>query len=493
MDADATDGVQLLWDGADIVGSWIDQELAGSEFADERLGRRFGVLMGQFAKGLGTTIPLACGDWANTKAAYRFLDNDRVSEAEILAGHFASTRDRFAAIDGPVLVLHDTTEFSFTRENAGAIGVTRKVAKGHKDEGGRQRMHTVCGILMHSSLVVTTDGLPLGLAAVKLWTRKKFKGTNSLQGKTLDGGKHSVNTTRIPIEEKESVRWLENARQATATLGDPGRCIHVGDRESDIYELFCECDSLDAKFVFRTCVNRRAGDGETTVYEVMEEQRVKGVHRIRVTDNKGRPSTAVLEIKYAKIKVRPPIGKEKRYGDLDLTVIHASERGTPKGRDRIEWKLVTNLPVNCRADAIEKLEWYALRWKIEMFHKVLKSGCRAEDSKLRTADRLANLIAMMCILAWRVLWLTMLNRASPELPAKLVFTDVEIKLLEHLVPRKDGATKKTAGRFLTLLARLGGYLNRTRDAPPGNMVLWRGMARLTDIHLGYCLARDVGN
>jgi hypothetical protein len=187
------------------------------------------------SQGIGRTIPLACGDWAATKAAYRFLDNDRVGEADILAGHFAATRQRFDAVKGPVLVLHDTTEFSFTREAAEAIGITHKVAKGqHKDKKGRPRQHTVCGILMHSSLVVTADGLPLGLSAVKLWTRRHFKGTNALKGKGVDGGKHSVNTTRIPIEEKESVRWLENARQSTETLGYPSRLVHVGDREADI-------------------------------------------------------------------------------------------------------------------------------------------------------------------------------------------------------------------------------------------------------------------
>jgi len=450
--------------------------------------------MEQLSQGIGRTIPLACGDWAATKAAYRFLDNDRVSEAEILAGHFQATRERFAAVSEPILVLHDTTEFSYTRENAEAIGLTHKVAKGQKDKKSRQRMHTVCGILMHSSLVVTTDGLPLGLAAIKLWTRKKFKGTNALQGKTLDSsGKHSINTTRIPIEEKESIRWLQNAQQATATLGDPSRIVHVGDRESDIYELFCECAELKSHFLFRTCNDRRVAEGTETVLEVMEEQPVKSVHRIEVIDSKGKPSTAVLELKYHRLKVGPPLGKEKRYGDLELTVIHATERDAPKDRDPIEWKLVTDLPVTCKADAIEKLEWYALRWKIELFHKVLKSGCRAEDSKLRTAERLANLIAMMCILAWRVLWLTTTNRTSPELPATLVFTDTEIKLLEHLVPMKEESPKKTVGGFLIRLARLGGYLNRAGDSPPGNMVLWRGMARLTDIHLGYCLARDVGN
>lgn len=475
------------------MGSWIDQELAGCEFADARLGKRFGVLMEQLSQGIGRTLPLACGDWAATKAAYRFLDNDRVSEAEILAGHFAATRDRFAAVGSPVLVLHDTTEFSFTREDAHAVGITHKVAKGHKDQRGRQRMHTTCGILMHASLAVTIEGLPLGLAAIKLWTRKKFKGTNALMGRGIDGGKHSVNTTRIPIEKKESIRWLQNVRRSTTNLGAPERCVHVGDRESDIYELFCECASLGSHFVFRTCVDRRSGDGEATVIEVMEEQPVKAVHRVEVMDAKGRPATAVLEMKYHRLQVCPPIGKEKRYGNLTLTVIHAQEQGQPKDRDPIDWKLVTDLPVACKAQAIEKLDWYSMRWKIETFHKILKSGCRAEDSKLRTAERLANLIAMMCILSWRVLWLTMTNRVSPELPATLVFTETEIKLMDHLVPNKGGSTKKTVGVYLIKLARLGGFLARKGDGHPGNMVLWRGMARLTDIHLGYGVGRDVGN
>jgi hypothetical protein len=128
-----------------------------------------------------------------------------------------------------------------------------------------------------------------------------------------------------------------------------------------------------------------------------------------------------------------------------------------------------------------------------LFHKVLKSGCRAGDSRLRSAERLANLIAILCILAWRVLWMCMVNRVSPDLPAGLVFTETEIKLLEQLVPVEDSSSRKGVGDFLIRLAKLGGYLGRTRDAPPGNTVLWRGMARLTDIHLGFCLAQIVGN
>lgn len=475
------------------MGSWIDQELAGCVFPDERLGRRFNVLVEQLAHGLGQTLPLACGDWASTKAAYRFLDNRRVSEQKILAGHFQATQARLASVAGPILVLHDTTEFSFTRRDTQAIGQTRKTLAGPQKIDGRWRLHAVCGILMHSSLAVTTAGLPLGLTAVKLWTRKKFKGTHALKGKGVDGGTHAVNSTRIPIEKKESIRWLQNMRQSVANLGDGDRCVHIADRESDIYELFCDCKSLNTHFVVRTCVDRRSDAGRQTVAAAMRAQRVKAVHRVEVRDTQAKLSTAVLEIKYHRLQVCPPIGKEKRYPDLTLTVIYAQERGQPKGRDPVNWKLITDLPVTCKADAIEKLNWYTLRWKIETFHKILKSGCRAENSKLRSAERLANLIAILCILAWRVLWLCMVHRASPELPARLVFTDTEITILERLVPLKDGLRKRTVGRFLIRLAKLGGYLDRTRDPPPGNMVLWRGMARLTDIHLGFTLAKDVGN
>ncbi len=206
------------------MGSWVDQELAGCKFADARLGKRFGILIGQLSQGIGRTIPLACCDWAATKAAYRFLDNDRVDEADILAGHFAATRERVAAVDGPVLVLHDTTEFSFTREDAEAIGLTHKVAKGQKDGHGRQRMHTVCGILMHSSLVVTTDGLPLGLAAIKLWTRQKFKGTNALKGKSSRGPTPSRARRSTPANTRSTPPGSRSRRRrASVGFRTPGK------------------------------------------------------------------------------------------------------------------------------------------------------------------------------------------------------------------------------------------------------------------------------
>lgn len=471
------------------TSTWFDREIAGFRLADQRLNKRLGRLLERMGDAMGASIPLACQDWANTKAAYRFFSNERISEAEILAGHFEATRDRFAATDGPILVLQDTTEFTYQRERPERIGLTYRVNSG-KDKAGRFRMHTVCGLLMHSSLAVTTQGLPLGLAAVKFWTREKFKGTAALKKK--------INPTRVPIEDKESIRWLENLRQSTSLFGDPARCVHIGDRESDIYELFCTAAELGTHFLVRTCVDRLAGDGGHTIADDMAQTAIAGQHQVEVCDSKGRLETAVVELRYRSIRVLPPIGKQKRYPALTLTVLYAQERNEPTDRPKIDWKLITDLPVATHEAAVEKLRWYALRWKIETFHKILESGCRAEEARLRTAERLVKLISVFCILSWRVFWMTMLNRSAPNASPSLALTRIEAALLDLLVPDLDRPPrrKKTLSNYLIKIARLGGYLARASDPPPGNTVMWRGLSRLTDIKLGATLRRTqqlVGN
>ena len=197
-----------------------------------------------------------------------------------------------------------------------------------------------------------------------------------------------------------------------------------------------------------------------------------------------------MDIKYEQLQVLPPEGKWKDYTDLTLTVIHAVERGTPRGREKIAWKLLTNLPVKTLKSAIEKLNWYALRWKIEVFHKILNRAVRPRNPNCEAPERLANLIAIFCIIGWRVFWLTMLHRAEPDLPPAIALDTTEIFLLDQLVKTKPEATssKATVSDYIIKIARLGGYLNRASDPPPGNMVMWRGMTKLNDIHLGFLLS-----
>ena len=362
------------------------------------------------------------------------------------------------------------------------MGFTTNVSSG-KDKRGRERMHTVCGLLMHSSLVATTDGLPLGIAAAKFWTRKKFKGTNALRRR--------INPTRVPIEGKESMRWLDNLRQSTELLDDPARCVHICDR--DIWELFCLAREMDTHFLIRRFANRLAEDGSHTVASIMAGEKVRGLHRFALRDDKGKPGIAQVELSYRRMTIRPPIAKQKRYPALVLTVLHAREPEEPVGRPRIDWKLITDLPVDSHADAVEKLQWYAMRWKIEVFHKILKSGCRAEQARLRTAERLVRLLAVFCILSWRVFWLTMLNRVKPDLEPSLVLTGFETDILDRLIPdpTADPSPARTLSLYLIKIARLGGYLARAKDPPPGNIVIWRGLSRLNDIALGATLQINV--
>ena len=214
------------------------------------------------ADAMGESIPLACRDWANTKAAYRFFANDRVGEGDILSGHFEATRRRVAAARGPILVLQDTTEFSYERERPDRVGQTCRVNSG-KDKRGRVRMHTVCGLLMHASLAVTTEGLPLGLGGGEVLDPEEVQGNQRPQ----EADQSDAGSDRAA---RKASAGSSNMRQTTELFGDPARCIHIGDRESDIYEFFCLARDLGTHFLVRTCVDRLADDWRTTVARVMD-------------------------------------------------------------------------------------------------------------------------------------------------------------------------------------------------------------------------------
>lgn len=463
---------------------WQDAELAGAGLPDKRLGRRLHRLLDQLSSAPGQPVPAACGDWAATKAAYRFFDNPRVTEHGVLAGHFAATGARCAASERPILLLQDTTEFIYSRAKPERIGFTKTINGGRYKAGQPNRL-TLCGVLMHASLAVTLAGTPLGLTAVKFWTRSKFKGTWTL--------KRHVNPTRVPIETKESYRWLENLRQSMALIAAPERCVHVADRESDIYELFCLAQDLGTRFLVRVQTDRLADpppnapqqDAAHRVFAQLDAAPWSGRHRVAVGGDAGE--TACLQVKFAVIETLPPIGKRKRYSPQILTYIQARELDPPSDRPPINWKLVTNLPIADLAGAVEKLDWYALRWKAEVFHKVMKSGCRAEEVRLQTAERLAKFLALVAVVSWRIFFVTMSARVKPDAPPDTVLTAAEINALDRIdeARSRPRLQRRALADYLLQIAMLG-----NRDPPPGNMVVWRGLTRLHDINVGITIGAD---
>ena len=457
-----------------ISTAWVDSELSAGQFADARHGARLNSLVHSMAESIGRSIPLACEDWANTKAAYRLFSNERISDKEILSGHLAATSGRVSAGDGPVLVLHDTTEFTFKRGDTQAVGWPSD----HKNGAGKGRVavrrHTEHSVFMHAGLVVTPRGLPLGLAAVRLWTRPEKSLRKSLSARELQAR---------PAEQKESYRWLENLRESTQRLG-PGNCIHVGDREADMLALFNAAQDLDTHFLVRITGKRATDEQGASVDSVMKKVPVAGTRHVTFKDVKGTTHTAELQVRFCRMTLVRSKHKRKDCPPVEATIIYASEKAKPEGRARLDWKLVTNLDVSSLADATEKLDWYAMRWKIEIFHKILKSGCNVEESKLQTTHRLTNLIAVSCIVAWRVFWMTMINRSQKSVPAHLVLTELEMRILDRRVKDRKPPGCKDLAYYINKIARLGGYLDRANDPPPGNVVMWRGLSKLADIVIG---------
>jgi len=457
--------------------SW-EKELENSNFYDLRIKKRLLNLITSLSGNVGSSIPFACQDWANTKGAYRFLSNENFTEAEILQGHFESTASRINHSSGPLLILHDTTEITFNRKSPREIGYTRKCAN-RKGLFGHDIERAMCGILMHSSLAITPEGVPLGLTANKFWSRDKFKNSKALY--------RGTNATRIPIEEKESYRWLDGISMSHKDINSPKNLVHIGDRESDIFEFFNRAIQERSNFLVRVKVDRRSD--KDTIFTNISKSKIIGTYNLHFKDRKGNDINTMLDVRAESMIVRPPFGpKSKIYPDLNLTIITARERRQPKGRERIEWKLMTNLIVQNLEDAVEKLKWYSLRWKIEVFFKILKSGCKITDSKLRTAESLSKMISINCLIAWRIFWMTMIIRESTSITPMIGISETEKIILDKLKPDTE---PPTLAKYFLKIAKLGGYLARSSDPPPGNTVMWRGISKLQDIVLGIEIGKEI--
>ena len=444
-------------------------ETEGGTFRDKRHQARLAEVLRVAADHIGETIPAACTGWGETKATYEFLNGDKngITEWNILSGHFAATGKRIAAEPGMVLVPHDTTDCVFRRSASETDEEGNCKPVYQKNVDGTVKVRTKFCVHLHISYAMTPDGRQLGIASAQVYTREKFGGTAALI--------RSESPTRLRPGHKESIRWIDGLGQATDLCGDPKKCVHIADRESDSYEFIDAACKKGTNYLIRI-KNDRSTDEEMHVSELMKLSAVRGVHLVRVKDKEGNDDVAKLEIRARVVNILPPVRKRKDLEPLVATVIYAEEKGEPKKRERISWKLMTNLPVRSRKHAIKMLDWYALRWKIEVFNKALKSGCNTEGSKLRTAQRLTNLIAINCIVAWRVCKLTMLNRAQPNGPPEEHLTQQEMEILDEQVDDMPGTTgRKTLGDYIIKIAKLGGYLARKSDAPPGNIVMKRGV------------------
>lgn len=445
---------------------WAFRELMDAEFGDLRLTERLVKLVEALSRAPEASVPEACGSAGAAKAAYRFWNNPKVSGAAILKPHVQRTAQR-AAKEPVVLAVQDRTslDFSSHRRTAG-LGYLKK---------RHER-----GILLHQVLAVSPQGVPLGLLHQQFWTRplEEF-------GKKKQRG-------RKVTARKETQAWLVGLRAARAALPDHPCIVVVGDRESDIYDLFAAPRDEHTHLLVRVRDWRRRVNHPAKqlgrAMRTVAPQATVSVEIPRADQKPGRQ--AVLTLRWTSLEILRPANHPDRTAPatLRLWFLLAEEESPPPGETPIRWLLASTLPIDTLDDASQTLLRYTYRWRLEQLHFVEKSGCCVEHLELETVERLERAIATYSLVAWQLLWLTYLARKAPELSCVEVLPGHSWQVLCLATPPQQLPDKPpTLREAVRRIAKLGGFLGRKGDGEPGVETLWRGWRRLVDLTTGYDL------
>ncbi len=471
---------------SEMSSDWAEREFGGAQLYDNRLRKRLTSLARDFYAQPGTLIPqMMSGQMAKSVAAYRFFSNERIDMQSLLHGHVEATLERMAQ-HKVVLAVQDTSTLNYTGLQAteGLGPINNKADKS-------------VGMMLHPTLAVSMDGTPLGLLDVQCWARDPEQ-----KGKAKD-------RTNKPIEEKESYRWLRSYEAAAVAQREcpDTMVVSVGDRESDIYELFdlaYKSDNQPHVLVRADKGRKRKAKAANTqddlapLWEMMGAQPVAGQQQVFVPGNGSRRARiAELEVRHCKVTLKAPEPTPHKKGliPLELWAVYATEVDPPEEVTRpLEWMLLTTVPTETADEAHERLRWYTLRWNIEVYFRTLKSGNRILDRRLATADSLQACLAIDLVVAWRVYWLVKQGRETPDVSCDLILEEQEWKTLYLVSYRKPPPDKPMGLReAVRLIAKLGGFLGRKSDGEPGATTIWRGLGRLGDMAIMYqILAPGIG-
>lgn len=458
------------------ASDWVKLEFIKADFGDERLSKRLLSVSKGLAERFSSNIASAFPDWKQIKAAYRFFANSKVSPEKMLSPHIQETIGRIQQ-HNRVFLLQDTTYFNFEeRSKTKGLDITQR-SKLSKESHG---------LMLHNTLAVSENAEPLGLFNQYFINRKQLKGENHQD-------KRKIRHWNSRVDEKESIRWINIVREANRTDFGSSEIVHIADRECDFYEFFREAMAYKEHFVIRAKSNRsinkknRRESPSAHLFDFLKAKRAQGKTTIDLQvngDNKFR--RAELSIIYATISMPPPpnktVNKDGELPMLEMSAVMAIERNPPASAEPLCWVLLTDFPINTLDDAIEKVKWYTVRWQIELFHKVLKSGCAAEKTQLREAQRLKNYITLKSVVAWRLFWLSHAYKLRPESSCLEILTRHEWTILYRKTHKGKPPNKpSTIYEAVNWVAKLGGYIGRKKDPPPGMVSIWRGWLRLMNM------------
>lgn len=447
---------------------WLENELKHVDFKDKRLVNRLIKTSNFLDKRASGTINQSCGSWKDAKGAYRLLSNNKFDINEVYASHHVETQNRIKGKD-LVLALQDTTYLDYdTHVKTKELGSISKAYTKHKQ-----------GLIMHSTIIVTQEGLPLGLASQQCWARI----AREEEQKEKARRKYITH-----IKDKESYKWITAFEKTIANIPEETRVITIGDREADIFDFLWKIEEAGAEFVIRNRQDRKficPKTGKTKIQTVLSGLQSKKKIRLEIPGNglhKARQADVEIKYTYGLIPIRSvalygPESTDHKISDkLAVYVVSAKEINAPSGVDVIDWTLLTNVPVSNFEEAIERIKWYKLRWKIEEYFRILKSGCKIEASRLSAGTKLQKLISIKSLIAFKILYLSKIALSSPEESCDTILTPDEWKVLYMRVHKANSIPDNPPNmkEAITWLGKLGGFMARKSDGLPGPMTLWRG-------------------
>lgn len=424
------------------------------------------------------SIPAACNGRAELKAAYGFFDNEKVTFDKVIQPHGVCTRTRMAQRK-VVLLVQDTTEMDLTRPE-------QEVAGAGELDGSRR------GFLLHEMQAFTPQGTPLG--TVWAQTINRTEGVSHAPTAQKQRARKQA-----PIEDKESMRWLTGLREARTVAQELPDvcCICVGDSEADIYELLAEPrGERPVHWLFRACQDRAVlGDADgllceqvlaaPVLYEVelkIRGRKAKTAAEDRVRRQNRDTRRAQVEVRAQTVTLRPPYRSDRQLAPVTVNVVWVREPNPPPGEPPVEWRLLTTLPIDTHEHVRLIVEYYCVRWWIEVLFRTLKSGCRIERRRFEDIERVLPCLAVYLIVAWRILFVCHLGRECPDLDCQAVFEPSEWKAVWAAVHRKRKPPRKvpTLQAMVHWIASLGGYIERPKGEP-GSQTMWIGMQRMYDL------------
>lgn len=445
-------------------------DYAAAIFSNPLLYKRLEIIMADLQEHPGCSLPQACRSPAALKAAYRFVDHPDTTVPNLLP---AFVRPAVVSLSHArlALVVHDTTTLNFTHLNK-AIGL-----------GYINDSVTAHGIHLHSSLLLDVDCTLVGIAHLHFWVRPHFREETDEQIRNL------------PIEEKESFKWLRGVRAAHAafqSLGQRGqthapKMIHVMDREGDIHEVFAEVLQRSHDAVIRCSQNRRVEadqpDEIETAKQRVAKQTAMGEMELRVPLKAGGFRQAMVQVRSLQVRLRPDETKHKNRQPIDLWLIETREVSIPPVEEKAaQWWLWTTLPAQTMTQIQWVLQIYRARWRVEDYHRVLKTGCKVERMRLLDGEALMKVIAMQAWVGTQILRLRDAANDKPEQDCEQYFTSQEWKMLwarQHGRPWQTNDGKPTLAEVAKWLGGLAGHLGRKGDGLPGAELLSRGLYALS--------------